>query len=150
MGMDEFVKRIPEPSTKDDPVPSLRAVVKEVAIFAERCPHCGVKAMYPCCNDKGELLSPELNTTEFRFHPQRILEAIRTRLTETMVGNLTAGERMLIVYYAFVLQCDAMAANSEKLFSKKQTSQDIQSFFAQCAITELLKDQLIRDPRKSS
>lgn len=147
MSMKEFAERALNKPSRFDPTPSQRAVVTEGAIFNEACPHCGVKPMKPCRTSDGTLLSPELDSTEFRFHPSRVLNAIRTQITDRMAGNLTAPERMLICYYAFILLCDSLAANSEKLFTESKTSHQIQAFFCQCAITELIKDQLIKDPK---
>lgn len=57
--------------------------------------------------------------------------------------GLTATDKAVLVYYAFVMLCDSCSANAEKLFGKAMSSQDIQRSFAQHALAECRKDGVI-------
>lgn len=144
-----FIDAINNQPTHNDPVPSQRRVVSELAILVEHCPTCNVGPRKICKNPDGSKLMPELQSLEMPFHHERIIAAIRTQITENMAGGLTAGERMLIVYYAFVLMADSLAANSERFFSRKYNSAELQACFAQSAVTELVRDKMIVDPMEA-
>ena len=128
---------------KVDPVPSHRAVISEAEILHEFCPICKAPELTPCRRKDRTPLAFELDSDELRFHSERIMLALHTQVTTKLKGVLSVADRSLIVYYAFIMLADACSANSEKLFSKVQTSEDIQAFFAQLAVTELKKDRLI-------
>jgi len=139
----EVLKPKPPQPTTDDPVPSQRSVITESAILHEFCPQCRARELQPCRNKQHRPLAFELDSSEMAFHSERIMLALHTQVTTKLNGVLSSADRSLIVYYAFIHLANACAANSLKLFSKEQTSEDIQAFFAQIAITELRKDRLI-------
>jgi hypothetical protein len=126
-----------------DPIPSKRAVISESEILHEVCSKCRAPELMPCRRRDRQPLAFELDSTELAFHSERIMAALYTQVTTKLKGVLSAADRSLIVYYSFIMLADACAANSDKLFSKLDTSEELQSFFAQQAITELKKDHLI-------
>lgn len=58
--------------------------------------------------------------------------------------TLDATDKALIVYYAYIMLCDSVAAHSVKVLGKKFTSEEIQAFFGQKAVNELRLEGLIR------
>lgn len=126
-----------------DPVPSQRVVISESEILHQVCPICKAPELMPCRRKDRTPIALELESTELRFHSERILAALHKQVTTKMHGVLSAADRSLIVYYSFIMLADACAANSEKLFSKKYSSEELQAFFAAQAVTELKKDRLI-------
>lgn len=101
------------------------------------CVVCGAKPK-EYCRQQGR------NTALLECHPQRT--ALRSKLGDlTFDKSLDATDKALITYYGYVMICDAVAANSEKMFGEGKvfTSQEVQQFFARKAINELREDGLL-------
>lgn len=58
-------------------------------------------------------------------------------------GKLGATEKSLICYYGFIMLADSVSLKSLEILGKSMTSREIQTFFAQQAMSELRKDGLM-------
>ena len=59
------------------------------------------------------------------------------------MAALDPTDKAIIVGYAFVMLCNSVAANSEKLFSKKYTSQELQRMFTASGMEAAITDGFI-------
>jgi hypothetical protein len=97
------------------------------------CPLCAAKPGEHCNDDSATLVLS---------HEQR--RKLAEKLPDIEGTNLDATDKAMICYYAYIMLCDSVAANSEKMFGKEYSSRDLQKFFARQAVVELRKDGLLK------
>lgn len=125
-----------------NPTQSKRKVMLEEHILAVVCPKCHAIKDHGCLNKSRYPLAYVLGSTELAFHRERIFEAIRRDQSIKFAG-LSIDDKNTLVFYAFIMLCDSVAAKSTKMFDKVFTTEDVQRFFCQAAAEELKKDNLI-------
>jgi hypothetical protein len=121
---------------------SQRKVVTESEILSFACRKCHVIAGVGCKRADRTPLTHAIEDTELAFHRERIMDAWASQTNKCM-GRLSATDKALIVYYAFVMICDSVSTKAEEVLGKEFSSEQIQKFFASEAIKELRKDRLI-------
>lgn len=88
----------------------------------------------PCmkCNaEPGQLCMAEGSTALIGgFHAERVELRKRFPCLPEDQHKLTTDDKVIITYLAFVMLCDSVAANSEKMMGAVHTSEDIQRRFA--------------------
>lgn len=100
--------------------------IKEVV-----CLQCNAEPLQPCMEKGMPLLG---------FHKARI--ELREKLP-VYDCPLDSTDKAIIIGYGFVMLANSVAANSEKLFSRKYTSQQIQRMFAQSGMEAAIQDGFI-------
>ena len=101
------------------------------------CPICQSAPLEACKERDG---SPLIGG----FHRERVAfrEAFPV-LPKEIMSVLSPTDKAIAVYYAFVLLADSCAANSEKLFGKSFTSQEIQRTFGKAALQKAQADGML-------
>jgi hypothetical protein len=100
--------------------------IKEVV-----CLHCQAEPLQPCIENGMQLIG---------FHQARI--DLRSKMP-VYDCPLDPTDKAIIIGYAFVMLCNSVAANSEKLFSKKYDSQEIQRMFSKSGMDAAIADGFI-------
>lgn len=119
-------------------------IINEDEVLSVLCPTCSQARGKGCLDDKRHILATQVGQLGLSFHETRIRAAQETK-SRKIFGRLGPTEKALITYYAFIALCNSCAANSERLFQKKYTTEQLQVFFIENAITELKADGLITD-----
>jgi hypothetical protein len=78
------------------------------------------------------------------FHAQRIELAKKLVPIYPSGMDLDATDKALICYYAYILLSNSVSANSEKMFGKQFTTEEIQREFAKRAVDVLRADGLLK------
>lgn len=126
-------------------MPKAARVISETEILALVCPTCQAPQQM-ACRVKGNRnipLTTSLEQNDLTFHVERVEAAQQMQLMRNFGRFLGPTEKSLIVYYAFVMLSDAVAAKAMLMIGKEFTSQEVQAFFAQMAIQELKRDKLL-------
>lgn len=101
------------------------------------CPICEAAPLQACHERDG---SPLIGG----FHKERVLFREQFPVLPKEVPSiLTPTDKSILTYYAFVMLADSCAANSEKLFGKKFTSQEIQRTFGKAALQKAQADGML-------
>jgi hypothetical protein len=116
------------------------------------CSICGAKESKPCRAIPLSNLLPNLfdrtaivqRAIQDGCHGERIMLA--ERINSLLRPGLTATDKALIVYYAYVMLADSISSRVPELGD----SQTIQSFFAKNAIHQLIVDGLLNEPTKGT
>jgi hypothetical protein len=83
------------------------------------------------------------------YHKERgnLRKKFPVNLDELVVKGsaiLSPTDKSVIVYYAYVMLCDSVSANSEKIMGKFISSADIQRMFAKEGLDAARKDGIIK------
>jgi len=125
------------------PQVEMRKVLTREEMMLVECPTCDA-GRNRNCHLRGRIDKPLLNLQdEPYFHPTRIVAAQQAKANCFFSRSLSATDKSLIIYYAFIQLCDSVSVKSKEVLGVEKTSEDIQRFFAQTAIKELRKDGLL-------
>lgn len=91
------------------------------------CPVCHAKREFGCTINR---IFSTVQSSDF-------VHAERRELAKLNVNTLSNYDIAIIIQYAFLIACDSISANSEKMFSRAYTPDEIKRFFASNSIKEL-------------
>src|ERR1051326_868024 len=101
------------------------------------CPRCDSAPLEACKERDGSQLIGGFHRERIEFREKLPV------LPKEVPSVLSSTDKAILTYYAFVMLADSCAANSEKLFGKKFTSQEIQRTFGKAALKKVQEDGLL-------
>ena len=116
-------------------------VINERTVLSVFCPNCRVRGQRLCIDPRGAPLQ--------KAHPERYLFAYEL-LTDRVNGKLSATDKALISYYAFIMLCDSVSVRSKEVLGIEMTTEQIQAGFCRKAIEALQEDGLLPVPPKGA
>jgi hypothetical protein len=116
-------------------------VINEKTVLSVVCPDCFARPKRQCFGHRGEILK--------KAHPARFKYA-QELLTDRLAGKLNATDKALVLYYAYIMLCDSVSANSQAVLGIVMDTEQIQAGFARKAIQALQEDGLLPVPEKAN
>lgn len=116
-------------------------VINEKTILSVVCPNCFARPKMECFEIRGR---PRLKS-----HPERIRYA-QELLSDRVAGKLSATDKALVLYYAYIMLCDSVSARSKEVLGIVMSTEEIQAGFARKAIQALQEDGLLPIPQKAN